>query len=106
MGIMLYRPPGTGKTSLATALASHMDVPLALIKLGGMSDFELESAFAKVPEGSIVLMEDIDCSGACISREKAKDSEESNSSSDDDSDDDSDSSDSSDSDEEKAKRKA
>ena len=54
-------PPGTGKTSLAFALAAHFRVSVYTVNAGSLrGDDDLISAFTSVKERSIMLMEDID----------------------------------------------
>ena len=59
-GILLQGPPGTGKTSLVTAMCSKYEKNCYLVDLNQMTDDKLKSAIAAVPEGQIILMEDID----------------------------------------------
>lgn len=59
-GVLLQGPPGTGKTSLVTAMCSKYDKNCYLIDLNNMNDDALKAAIASVPEGEIILMEDID----------------------------------------------
>jgi hypothetical protein len=66
MGILAHGPPGTGKSSLVAGIASHINVPLVLINLQGMSDNDLREAFSRVPFKSVVALEDIDCVGADV----------------------------------------
>lgn len=47
-GILCYEPLGSGKTSFAITVASHCDVPLGTVSLGGSSDEILAESFAKI----------------------------------------------------------
>ena len=68
-GYLLHGPPGTGKTSLAFALASHLKRPLHYLNLGSIkADESLYEAFASTDKGSIVLIEDIDSAVATHTR--------------------------------------
>lgn len=62
MGALLSGPPGTGKSSLAKALAQHFDFPIFIFDLTSMSNEELkehwDTALRRSP--CIVLIEDID----------------------------------------------
>lgn len=59
---MFYGIPGTGKTSLAKALAKYLGLPLYVVELCTMSDSDLHTAYDKLREATpcIVLYEDID----------------------------------------------
>jgi mitochondrial chaperone BCS1 len=62
LGYLFSGPPGTGKSSLAFALASNFGLPVYMINLSapGLSDNDIESLFSTVPRHCIVLLEDVD----------------------------------------------
>lgn len=62
LGYLFSGPPGTGKSSLAFALASNFGLPVYMINLSapGLSDNDIESLFSSVPRHCIVLLEDVD----------------------------------------------
>lgn len=61
-GWLLFGRPGTGKTSLARAIAQELDLPVFVIDLASMSNPELRSAWRRIADNSpcIVLIEDMD----------------------------------------------
>ena len=67
-GYLLYGPPGTGKTSLVSALAAHFALSIYMVNLSEMNDRTLKNAMNWVPEGSLILFEDIDCMNAASRR--------------------------------------
>lgn len=62
LGYLFSGPPGTGKSSLAFAMASNFGLPVYMINLSspGMSDDDVATLFASVPRHCIVLLEDVD----------------------------------------------
>jgi chaperone BCS1 len=60
-GYLLYGLPGTGKTSLVSALAAHFGLSIYAVNLTDFSDKSLVSAVNQVPANSVLLFEDIDC---------------------------------------------
>lgn len=62
-GYMFHGLPGTGKTSLAAALAGELDMDIYLLNLSGtgMNDETLQRLMGDVRPGCMVIMEDIDC---------------------------------------------
>lgn len=73
LGILLEGPPGTGKTSLIKGLCAKYGRDLYLLSLSIMTDASLLEALSKVPEGSIVAIEDIDAQGTVVNRDDKKD---------------------------------
>lgn len=75
-GYLFSGPPGTGKTSVVVALASHFKCPLHVLNLSVIqTDTALASAFSSVPPGAIILIEDIDA--AWVSSKRKLDSNDS-----------------------------
>src|SRR5215213_8482174 len=70
-GYLLHGPPGNGKSSVVKALAGELDMSIYLLMLSDrdMNDNRINDLLAKVPEKSILLLEDIDC--AFVRRKRA-----------------------------------
>ncbi len=62
-GYMFHGLPGSGKTSLAAALAGELEMDLYLLNLSGtgMNDENLQRLMSDVRPGCMVILEDIDC---------------------------------------------
>lgn len=55
-------PPGTGKSSLIYALASHLDMGIAIINFSHqIDDTAFIKALQRLPDSCILVLEDIDC---------------------------------------------
>jgi chaperone BCS1 len=59
-GLLLYRPPGTGKSSLSFSIAGHFGIDVYVMILASIDDRALNSLFAKLPQHCVVLLEDTD----------------------------------------------
>jgi chaperone BCS1 len=75
-GYLFSGPPGTGKTSLVLAIASHLKRPVCMLNLGSVkSDDALFRALLDAPVNGIILIEDIDCATSSVSRSSEKEHE-------------------------------
>ncbi|MEN8197032.1 MAG: AAA family ATPase, partial [Pseudomonadota bacterium] len=73
-GFLFSGPPGTGKSSVVLALASHLGKPVYALNLASVSqDSVLMEAFAEVPQDAILLVEDIDAIRIAKSRTGGQD---------------------------------
>jgi hypothetical protein len=71
---LFYGPAGTGKSSLASAIANHTHRNILSINISkDMTDATLIKLVANRPEGSIILFEDIDCLFEELKRDEPKD---------------------------------
>ena len=68
-GYLLFGPPGTGKTSLVSALSRHFGMSIYAVNLVDFNDRSLVVAIHDIPRNAIILFEDIDCMGAGKARE-------------------------------------
>ncbi|XBI74446.1 hypothetical protein VPH35_067992 [Triticum aestivum] len=70
-GYLLYGPPGTGKSSLVAAMANYLRFNLYDLDFSGVYDNScLQRLLMDMPNKSILVIEDIDCSFDTMSREK------------------------------------
>jgi len=60
-GYLFYGLPGSGKTSVVSALAGHFGMSIYAINLTDFNDKSLLKAINEVPPKSLILFEDIDC---------------------------------------------
>lgn len=61
-GYLFYGAPGTGKTSIAVAIARYLKRPLFVINLASVTnDKQLQHLALEVTSGSVILFEDVDC---------------------------------------------
>jgi chaperone BCS1 len=76
-GYLFYGPPGTGKTTMAVALAGHLNRPVYVLNLSTVGDDDsLQEAFSTVDSEGIVLLEDVDAFSVAQSRGDAETPEE------------------------------
>lgn len=69
-GYLLSGPPGTGKTSLISALATHYKMPLFALNLSAVwSDSMLAQLVRNRPSRSILMIEDVDAAKASLNRQ-------------------------------------
>lgn len=59
-GYCFYGEPGNGKTSLALAIAKHLNRNINILTLQSLKDSELQRTFRELSANSILLIEDID----------------------------------------------
>ena len=59
---LLHGTPGSGKTSLVHCLAAELGLGVAGMSfVPGMTDADVTAAVARVPRGTVLVIEDIDC---------------------------------------------
>ena len=73
---LVHGQPGTGKTSLIKALASHFNMNIGIININAVSDKLLESGLASTPKNSMIIIEDFDSAVATRDRSIPKETEE------------------------------
>lgn len=68
-GYLLHGPPGTGKTSVTKAIASHFGMGLFYVPLADLQrDADLLQLVSDVPARSVLLLEDVDINSSATER--------------------------------------
>lgn len=62
-GYLFHGPPGSGKSSIITAIASELGFSVCLLNLSDrdLDDTKLRDLIAEIPDKSLLVIEDIDC---------------------------------------------
>jgi ATPase family associated with various cellular activities (AAA) len=73
-GYLFHGAPGTGKTSIARALANHFGLPTYYLPLGDIeADTDLMNFVGQIEPRSVLLIEDVDVFHAATERDEDKD---------------------------------
>lgn len=70
--ILIHGVPGTGKTSIIKALASHYNMSIAQLNITQVDDNGFNAAITNVPKGAFLVIEDFDSAKSTKSRSGVK----------------------------------
>jgi chaperone BCS1 len=71
-GYLLYRPPGTGKSSLSLSIAGECYLDIYILNISSVDEDSLRGLFAELPARCVVLLEDIDTVNGTHSRQHGR----------------------------------
>lgn len=68
-GFLLYRPPGTGKSSLCLSLARHFDLDVYILNVSTANSQSLGALVSELPSPCLLLLEDVNAVGVAQPRQ-------------------------------------
>lgn len=73
LSVLFHGCPGSGKTSLIKALASHFKRSVFIVDLSAMSNSIFQSAIQRLPHNALLLLEDVEAATTAVNARKSAD---------------------------------